>query len=107
LERYIRDKENAARHAFPVFEIKEIVTSIFIFCDNKKYYEQWTKEWTKIRGVFTEISPICEALKQIAEQCEQNATSMSFIATSGDNSKKSLDQLDPSFMYTRILKEIL
>jgi hypothetical protein len=32
---------------------------------------------------------------------------MSFVATSDDNSKKNLDQLDPSFMYTQILKEIL
>jgi tetratricopeptide (TPR) repeat protein len=83
------------------------VDSIFIFCDDKKYHEQWTKEWTKIKGVFTEISPICEALKQTAQEHEQNATSMSFIATSGDNSKKNLDQLDPSFMYTQIMKEIL
>jgi hypothetical protein len=57
--------------------------------------------------VFTEIAPICEALKQAAQQCEQNAISISFMATSGDVSKKNLDQLDPSFMYTQILKEIL
>jgi hypothetical protein len=36
LERYIRDKENAARHAFPVFEIKEIVTVICLFDINKR-----------------------------------------------------------------------
>jgi hypothetical protein len=29
------------------------------------------------------------------------------MATSSDNSKKNLDQLDPSFMCTQILKEIL
>jgi hypothetical protein len=83
------------------------VDSIFIFCGNKKYHEQWTKEWSKIKGVFTEITPICEALKQAAQQCEHNAISISFMATSGDISKKNLDQLDPSFMYTQLLKEIL
>ena len=51
--------------------------------------------------------PICEALKQAAQQCEQNAISISFMGTSGDVSKKNLDQLDPTFMYTQILKEIL
>ena len=65
------------------------------------------KNWSKIKGVFTEISPVCEALKQVAQQCEQNAIPISFMATSGDVSKKNLDQLDPSFMYTQILKEIL
>jgi tetratricopeptide (TPR) repeat protein len=83
------------------------VDSIFIFCGNKRYHEQWAKEWSKIKGVFTQIAPICEALKQVAQQCEQNAISISFIATSVGNSKKNLDQLGPSFMYTQILKEIL
>jgi tetratricopeptide (TPR) repeat protein len=83
------------------------VDSIFIFCDNKNYHEQWAKEWSKIKGVFTEISPICQALKKTAQQCEQNAIPMSFVITSGDESQKKLDQLEPSFMYTQILKEIL
>jgi tetratricopeptide (TPR) repeat protein len=84
------------------------VDSIFIFCGNKARYEQWAKEWPKIKGVFTKISHICEALKTAAQQCEQNAISMSFVAlNTGDASNKTLDQLDSSFMYTQILKEIL
>jgi tetratricopeptide (TPR) repeat protein len=83
------------------------VDSIFIFCGNKKYHEQWAKEWPKIKGVFTEISPICEALKKAAQQCEQDAIPMSFMATNSDVANKKLDQLDPSFMYTTIMKEIL
>ncbi|CAF4232890.1 unnamed protein product, partial [Adineta steineri] len=78
------------------------VDSIFIFCGNKKYHEQWVKDWPKIKGVFTDITPICEALKEAAHQCEKNAIPMSFVGTN-----KKLDQLDPSFMYTQILKEIL
>jgi tetratricopeptide (TPR) repeat protein len=84
------------------------VDSIFIFCSNKKYHEQWAKDWAKIKGVFTEITPICEALKVAAQQCEHNATPISFMATGGDdNNQKKLDQLDCSFMYTQILKDIL
>ncbi|CAF1187758.1 unnamed protein product [Adineta steineri] len=78
------------------------VDSIFVFCGNRKHHEQWAKEWPKIKGVFTDITPICEALKETAHQCEQNAIPMSFV---GANEK--LDQLDPSFIYTQILKEIL
>jgi tetratricopeptide (TPR) repeat protein len=95
------------QHIVPRVHNMSQVDSIFIFCGNKQYHEQWAKEWSKIKGVFTEITPICEALKQAAQQCEQNAIPMSFVATSGDNSKKKLDQLDPSFMYTQIMKEIL
>ncbi|CAF4166637.1 unnamed protein product, partial [Adineta steineri] len=78
------------------------VDSIFIFYGNRKHHEQWAKDWPKIKGVFTDIKPICEALKSAAHQCEQNAIPMSFV---GSNQK--LDQLDPSFMYTQIIKEIL
>ncbi|CAF0723081.1 unnamed protein product [Adineta steineri] len=78
------------------------VDNIFIFCNNQECHQQWTKEWPKIKGVFTDITSICDALKQTAHQCEQNAISISFVA-----SNKKLDQLDPSFMYTQILKEIL
>ena len=64
------------------------VDTIFIFCGNKKYHEQWAKNWSKIKGVFTEITPICEALKTTAKQCEQDAISMSFMATSGGASQQ-------------------
>ena len=83
------------------------VDSIFIFCGNKKYHEQWAKDWPKIKGVFTEIKPICEALKQAAQQCEQNAISITVMGNDGDVSKKNMDQLEPTFMYSLIMKEIL
>ncbi|CAF0725280.1 unnamed protein product [Adineta steineri] len=77
------------------------VDTIFIFSSNQEWYKPWAKEWRKIKGVFTDITSICEALKQTVHQCEHNAISISFMA-----SNKKLDQLDPSFMYTQILKEI-
>ena len=95
------------QHIVPRVHNMSQVDSIFIFCGNKKRHEQWTKEWSKIKGVFTEITPICEALKQASRQCEQNAISISFVATGGDATNKNLDRLDPMFMYTQIMKEIL
>lgn len=83
------------------------VDSIFIFCQNRQYHEGWANQWPKIKGVFTAIVPICQAIKDAAQQCDNNAISMSFMTTSENISKKSLDQLDLSFMYMQILKEIL
>jgi tetratricopeptide (TPR) repeat protein len=94
-------------HIVPQVHNLSQVDSIFIFCGNKKRHEQWTKQWSKIKGVFTEITPICEALKEASQQCEQNAISISFVATGGDANSKNLDRLDPMFMYTQIMKEIL
>ena len=66
------------------------VDTIFIFCGNKKYHEQWAKNWAKIKGVFTEITPICEAIKTTAKQCEQDAIPISFVATSGGASQQEI-----------------
>lgn len=77
------------------------IDSIFIFCGDEKKHEQWAKEWSKVKGVHTEITPICDALKELVRQSEENAV------ISNDDSSKNLDQLDSSFMYTKIFKEIL
>ncbi|CAF1236656.1 unnamed protein product [Adineta steineri] len=90
------------QHIVPRVHNLSQVDSVFIFCSSAKHHEQWTKDWPKIKGLFTDITPICEALKEAAHQCEQNAISMSFVGTN-----KKLDQLDPSFMYTQIIKEII
>ncbi|UJR24428.1 hypothetical protein I4U23_005804 [Adineta vaga] len=67
------------QHIVPRAHNVSQVDSIFIFCGNKHRHEEWAKEWPKIKGIFTEITPICDALKQVAQQCEQNAMSMSFM----------------------------
>jgi tetratricopeptide (TPR) repeat protein len=95
------------RNVVPLIHDVAQLHTIFIFSENKTGHEQWAEDWPKVKGMFTEISSICEALKQATLQCEQNAIPISFIATSGDISKKNLHQLDPSFMYTQIIKEIL
>ncbi|CAF1432297.1 unnamed protein product [Adineta steineri] len=94
--------EALAKHIVPHVHDLSQVHTIFIFENSQEWHRQWTKEWPKIKGVFTNITSICEALKQTTHQCEHNAISISFVAP---NTK--LDQLDPSFMYTQILKEIL
>jgi tetratricopeptide (TPR) repeat protein len=95
------------QHIVPRVHNMSQVDSIFIFCGNKQHHEEWTKKWSKIKGVFTKIKPICETLKEASRQCEQNAISISFVGTGVDTANKSLDRLDPLFMYTQIMKEII
>ncbi|CAF1017973.1 unnamed protein product [Adineta steineri] len=94
--------ESLGKYIVPHVHDMSQVDTIFIFSNNQESDEQWTKEWPKIKGVFTDMTSICGALKQATQQCEQNAISISFMAPN-----KKLHQLDPSFMYTQILKEIL
>ncbi|CAF1153398.1 unnamed protein product [Adineta steineri] len=90
------------KHIVPHVHNMSQVDTIFIFCSNKEWHKEWTKEWLKIKGIFTDITSICETLKQAAHKGDENAIPISFMA-----SNKKVDQLDPSFMYTQILKEIL
>ena len=83
------------------------VDSIVIFCRDEQQHKKWAKDWPKIKGVFTRIESICATLKQAARQCERDAMPMSFITNDADTLTKSFDQLDSSFMYTQIFKEIL
>ena len=83
------------------------VSFIYTFCHHKVQIDKSNNKSHKIKGVFTDIKPICEALKQAAHDCDHNAVSISFAKSTDIASKKDLDTLDSSFMYTQILKEIL
>ncbi|CAF1430534.1 unnamed protein product, partial [Adineta ricciae] len=74
--------------------------SVYIFCANKSKYEQWASDWPKIKGIFTDIESICEVLKRDAQQCNQDSVTISVTS-------KNVDRLEPSFMYTQLLKEVL
>jgi tetratricopeptide (TPR) repeat protein len=99
--------EEFARTIIPIVHQMSQVTCVYIFCENNTQDEHWTDRWDKVKGVFTNITPICEALKLTSQDGDQNAFSISFVATNDGTSNKNLDQLDPSFMYTEIIKEIL
>ncbi|CAM4951947.1 unnamed protein product [Rotaria socialis] len=89
------------------------VDAIYVFCDNKERDESWSKDWPKIRGVFTSIKPICESLKKVAHECDHDSIPMSFVpkqtATEGATGldKNNLDRLPPSYMYSIIFKDII
>jgi tetratricopeptide (TPR) repeat protein len=95
------------QHIVPLIHDIPQLDAIYIFCDNKSAHEQWTTEWIKIKGVYTDIKPICGALQLAAKQYNQDSIAMSFISVSEETSNQNLDQLEPSFMYTQIFKEIL
>ena len=90
----------------PIIHEMPQISNMYIFCGNKCHHEQWVKQWPKVKGVFTDIIPICEALKHAGEECVQNTITMSFITPTIDSTGQNLDQLDPPFMYTQILKEL-
>lgn len=95
------------QHLIPkIHDILQLDT-IYIFCSNKSLHDQWTRQWSKIRGVHTQIETIYEELQLAVRQCNRDAITMSFITVNEDKSGRNMDHLEPSFMYTQIFKEIL
>ena len=94
------------QHIVPTIHFMPHIDSIYINSSNKSADEQWIIDWTKVKGVFTDIKPICEELKQHTRQCDRNLIPISFIEVTSDQ-KPNLDQLPPTFMYIKLLKEIL
>ena len=83
------------------------VDAIFIFCGNKSRHEGWAKNWAKIKGVFTNIDDVCECLKLVSKNYDQDSISIVIPSPSSMTSEENLDQLGPTFMYMRLFKEIL
>jgi tetratricopeptide (TPR) repeat protein len=82
------------------------LNSVYVFCRNESNCEQWEKNWSKVKGFFTQVTHICELLQKAIRECDRNSISISIVSTN-DALTKNLDQLDQSFMYTGICKEIL
>ncbi|CAF4190301.1 unnamed protein product, partial [Rotaria sordida] len=71
------------------------IHAVYIFCRKKSKYEQWeTKEWPKVRGIFTEIDSICASVQQSARECDDDTVGIT-------------GELESSFMYTTFFKEIV
>ena len=84
------------------------IDAIFIFCIDEIRHEEWVKEWTKVKGVFTRIEFISKALAKAAKQCDQDCAAVSFPSIdANDASKINLNQLEPSFMYSQLFKNTL
>ena len=72
---------------------------IYVFCRKKSKYEEWAKDWSKIKGVFVDIDSICGSVRQTARLCDEDSIEIT--------AAPSLNQIEPSFMYTQLFKEIV
>ncbi|CAF3341677.1 unnamed protein product, partial [Rotaria sp. Silwood2] len=73
--------------------------SIYVFCLKEEQYKEWTKDWSKVKGIFTDITSICDSIHQWTRQCDEDSIVISAVS--------SLNQIEPSFMYTQLFKEII
>ena len=82
------------------------LNGIFMFSPLASLRTDRLKSWTKVKGDFGDVPSLHLALQQAMRQCEQDSIQIS-IVTADDTSTKDLEHIEPSFMYTQLLKEIL
>ena len=83
------------RQVVPDLEDMPQVQSVYIFCGKKAIHEEWASKMPKVKGVFTEIEPICKALQIDGQNGDRAMVSISFIG------------IDALFMHTQLLKEAI
>ncbi|CAF4481408.1 unnamed protein product, partial [Rotaria sp. Silwood2] len=73
--------------------------SIYVFGRKEEQYKEWTKDWSMVKGIFTDITSIRDSIHQWTRQCDEDSIVISAVS--------SLNQIEPSFMYTQLFKEII
>ena len=91
----------------PTIHSMPYLDGIYFLCDDEDQYVQWAKEWHKIKGVYTKFKPIHEALQLVVKQSNQDSIPVSFLQLWEGESNTNLNQLESSFMYTKLFKSIL
>lgn len=79
---------------------------IYIFCGDRVNHQMWTSAWAKIKGIFTQIEHLCNLLEQDTKICDHVLIPISIISTN-DYSTGDSNELESTFMYSQLLKEIL
>ena len=83
------------RQVVPEIESKPQLEAVYVFCGNKSADEEWASKIPKVKGVYTDIKPICKALQIDRENCDRTMVSISF------------NGIDALFVYTQLLKEAI
>ncbi|CAF1052706.1 unnamed protein product [Adineta ricciae] len=99
--------EKIAEDIVPLIHSIVQIDSIYVFCETHVPAPDWTKQWLKVKDYYDCMSSLGLKLKQDAQNCDRNTISFGFVPKSSTKFTGNIDHLDPTYMYTQILKDIL
>ncbi|CAF1498306.1 unnamed protein product [Adineta ricciae] len=103
---YVIVSESFGEQVVSCIHDQSVVDTILIFQDsNRRRSLRWINKWSKIQGVFNELSTMCATLKKITRQDDISIST--FSTTVYDPTTKIWNREEPSMVYTQILKETL
>ena len=106
---YVIVSTSLAKNLVSTIHTMKQLHAIFILDVDLNCEEEWVRAWSKIKGVYNRIEPICEALRQAMAQNSREYIPISFprVDASENDADLNLGQLEPSFMYTQLFKDTL
>ncbi|CAF1004884.1 unnamed protein product [Adineta steineri] len=100
-------KDTMFQQIMPLINDIPQLDGVYIYNDKKTLHEEWTEKWQNIKSTHTNIDDLCQGLQSDVKQYNQNSIAMSFITVNEMALTEDLNQLEPTFMYTQIFKDIL
>ncbi|CAF3487270.1 unnamed protein product [Adineta steineri] len=100
-------KDIVSQEIMPLINNIPQMHGIYIFSDTKILSQTLIEKWQKIKSVHANINDLCQELQLGIKRHSQDSIAVSFVPVNEIGSTDNLNQLEPTFMYTQLFKEIL
>jgi tetratricopeptide (TPR) repeat protein len=92
----------------PSFQNLPQLYTIYVLCDDKEKRELcWLKDYRKVKGVFSDISSVCEMITVHKRKVEHDLTGLNFFGQYGSLSLETNNKQDGTFMCAQLFKELI
>ncbi|CAF1206992.1 unnamed protein product [Adineta steineri] len=95
---FVITSDSLGKHLVPAIHGMPQLDAIYIFSDKKLSDQEWTQNWTKIKGVHTNMKEIYQVLQLAVKQYNQDFIAISFLME---------NEIASTFMNSLIFKDIL
>ncbi|CAK9188740.1 unnamed protein product [Sphagnum troendelagicum] len=91
----------------PVIQNLTQIHIVYVFCSNKEKHKEWSAKYRKVKGVFTDILPLCEVLKKNMRKSEHDSIGFDVVGKNAVSTSANNNTQEASFMYAQLFKEFL
>ncbi|CAF0986632.1 unnamed protein product [Adineta steineri] len=81
-----------------IHELQQII-SIYVFCFDKQLHEEWTKQFNKVKGVFTQLTDLIAAIQSEGERRSLRIDEPLSISIEG----RSTTEINGGFLHSQLL----
>ena len=99
--------EGLVREILPLVNSMTQIDSVYIYSEEQISVEQLKSNWSKIKGSFSDLSSQCRSFQRWSRACNSTPISINILPSDRNISGQPSNQLDSTFMWTQLLKELI